>query len=297
MIEEGIREVVVDDDLDVLEVESVQPETQTNHAEQEPAKTEGGEFVAAEPAKAEEVQAKKPEESPSDRAFAALRVANRENQRKLEEAQRKLEDYESKFKDRVAVDKSVYEQFLSNLQLEDPEAYQRELLRQNNEDLLSKLNSRIDELRAPKAQEQAIDLDEYTAVAHKTDAAITSRFPNVLKEGTAENGIFTTEISKRLNIQPGDTPQAINDKFAAFVVNNSEAVVTLAELAHLRARTAEANKANADNQRQARIATQGVSSSPQKSNPTTLTPEEIAFAKRNGWTAEEFQKFNAGGSK
>lgn len=283
-----LREVVIDDDLDPV-IEDVQPEEN-----KEPEKP-------AEEQKPEQQTEVKPSEQPKDefnepsnKAFAFFRTENKQLKSKLELAEQKAKRLSDQLNGKVVISQEDYNRYLESLSLENPEAYQREILNRTKEDAKAEIRQEF-EARIPKDDTENHQEAAFNENVTRVDNFLAKTFPEVIKQGTTENQEFWQEINKRLH---GDTNEARAASYARLVIEQPDLFVSLAETIHLRHEVANLKSTQAESGRQSRVNQQGATSSSAasgKSTTVTLTPEEKAFAKQNNWPEAEYAAFLARG--
>lgn len=287
-LDKPITEVIIDDELEAV-ASDAQPQEEQKPAE-EPAPVE---------LKPEQQPQQEPHKSdldePSNRAFAHFRNENKSLKQQNDELKRKLDAISERSTGKVLLSEDEHRAYLNYLADTDPDAWHAETLRRSQEQATADALEQFEKRFAPQRQEAEAQSD-ITAIYQQTQAAIDQRidtaFPEINKQGSPENKAFVEEVMRRVG---SGSPEEKQQRFLELVVSDPQQILDIAERVTLRTRLATMTSAQSESGRLARVNQQGATASTPdtQSKPITLTPEEAAFAKRNGWTLEEFAAFNA----
>lgn len=283
-LDKPITEVVIDDELEAV-ASDAQPQEEPKPAE-EPAPVE---------LKQEPEPRKSEFDEPSNRAFAHFRNENKRLKQQAEDLQRKIDELSERFNGKVPLSQAEHDAYLEYLADTNPDAWHAETLRRSQERATADALALMEKRLAPQRQEES-DQHDIVAVFQQTQAAIdhhiNTTFPEINKQGSPENKAFVEEIMRRVGT---GSPEERQQRFLEFVIGDPQQIIDIAEKVSLRCQVASLTSAQSEAGRLGRVNQQGASTSASanQSKHITLTPEEVAFAKRNGWTPEEFAAFNA----
>jgi len=283
-LDKPITEVVIDDELEAV-ASDAQPQEEPKPADK-PAPVE----------LKQETEPRKSEfDEPSNKAFAHFRNENKRLKQQNDDLQRKLNELSERTAGKVLLSEDEHRAYLGYLAETDPDAWHAETLRRSQEQATADALAQFEKRFAPQRQEEDGQPD-IVGVFQQTRAAIdhhiNTTFPEINKQGSPENKAFVEEIVRRVGT---GSPEEREQRFIELVVSDPQQIIDIAENVSLRCQVASLTSAQSEAGRLGRVNQQGASTSASanQSKPITLTPEEVAFAKRNGWTPEEFAAFNA----
>lgn len=287
-LDKPITEVIIDDELEAV-ASDAQPQEEPKPAE-EPAPVEPKHEPEPQP------EPRKSEfDEPSNKAFAHFRNENKRLKQQAEDLQRKIDELSERSNGKVLLNQAEHDAYLEYLADTNPDAWHAETLRRSQERATADALALMEKRLAPQRQEES-DQHDIVAVYQQTQAAIDSKigtaFPEINKQGSPENKAFVEEIMRRVGT---GSPEERQQRFLEFVIGDPQQIIDIAEKVSLRCQVASLTSAQSEAGRLGRVNQQGATASTPdtQSKPITLTPEEAAFAKRNGWTLEEFAAFNA----
>lgn len=300
-----IREIVVDGDE--LEVDGFEPESAedlTEQGEPAPAKddtsadgeqqqgeTASPEKNEATPAKEEPAVEKPAEKAPvNDRALAALGYENRELRRQMKSVMAEIESLRKRDQEGVYVPKQAHGEYLEFLRDTDPDRYLEERLRVRD----AELETRLTKPAGPRIEE---DVNRNAAVTQELLNSVAQRIVTTCPNAVTADGMLDSEF---MNGDGGFWREVqeefqTQEQFMDAVVSDPARISRIARLANKNIEHKRLLEKIAENDRKGRVLSQGSVGSPSKSSKSTkpLTPEEVKFAKQNGWTPEEFAAFDA----